>query len=299
MQTNPIQRQGGRTTAAPAFATRPLAPEIGVEIAGLDLREPLDDATFAAIEKAWLDNCVLLARGQDLDEDAQVAFATRFGPLGQNVNKHNGGSKLHPATMLISNIRENGELIGALPDGEMLFHSDQCYVEKPCAAAMLYGIETPSRGGETIFANMFRAWETLPEDLKRALDGRRAVNIFEYSDTDGYGASAMELFPTLPPGSKHFSHPAARVHPRTGRKALYVNRGMTLCIEGMRRAESDALLTRVFDHQEQARFQYAHTWRPGDLVMWDNRSAIHARNDFPGDERRMLRRVTVLGEKPE
>ncbi len=283
---------------APGLVTRPLASEIGVEILGVDLSRPLDDATFRAIESAWLDNCVLLARGQNLDEDAQVAFAARFGPLGQNVNKHNGGSKRHPATMLISNIRENGQLIGALPDGEMLFHSDQCYVETPCSAGMLYGIEIPSHGGETIFANMYRAWETLPGDLKRAVVGRKAVNIFEYSDAEGYGASAMDLFPAPPPGSKHYAHPIARAHPATGRKALYVNRGMTMCVEGMARAESDALLTRIFDHQEQARFQYAHAWRPGDLLVWDNRSALHARNDFPANERRMLRRVTVLGQRP-
>ncbi len=296
MQT--VEAQEAPKGVAPRLAFRPLTPEIGVEITGIDLRAPLDGATFAAIETAWLDHCVLLARGQDLDEDAQVAFATRFGPLGQNVNKHNGDSKRHPATMLISNIRENGQLIGALPDGEMLFHSDQCYVAKPCAAALLYGIEIPSRGGETIFANMYRAWETLPEQLKKRIDGRVATNIFEYSDTDGYGASAIEMFPRLPPGSKHHVHPVVRTHPRTGRKALYVNRGMTLQIEGMERAESDELLKAIFDHQEQERFRYTHLWRPGDLLMWDNRSTIHARNDFSSDERRMLRRVTVLGETP-
>ena len=234
----------------------------------------------------------------DLDEDAQVAFALQFGPLAKNINKHNGGSRRHPATMLISNVRQNGQLIGALPDGEMLFHSDQCYIEVPCMAAALYGIEIPSHGGETIFANMLRAWETLPDDLKSAVAGRKAVNIFEYTDTDGYSASAMELFADIPAGSKHFAHPIARTHPVTGKTALYVNRGMTLCVEGMPRAESDALLLKLFEHQEQPRFQYSHAWRRGDLVMWDNRSVLHARNDFPADQRRMLRRVTLLGDRP-
>ena len=294
----PDQAQHAAAERPLHFTQRRLAAEIGVELVGLDLSRGLDAATFRAVESAWLEHCVLLVRGQDLSEDAQVAFALQFGPLAQNVNKHNGGSKRHPATMLISNIRDNGQLIGALPDGEMLFHSDQCYIETPCMAAMLYGMEIPSHGGETIFANMYRAYEALPDDLKRAVEGRKAINIFEYSDTDGYGASAMELFPELPPGSKHYAHPVVRTHPATGRKALYVNRGMTLCLEGMARADSDALLKRLFDHQEQPRFQYSHSWRPGDLVMWDNRCTLHARADFPAGERRMLRRVTVLGEKP-
>ena len=237
-------------------------------------------------------------RDKSASEEAQVAFATQFGPLAQNVNRTSGESKRHPATMLISNIRENGQLIGALPDGEMHFHSDQCYVERPCMAALLYGIEIPSHGGETIFANMYRAWETLPDALKRQVEGKKAMNIFEYSKTGGYGASAIELFPELPPNSRHYAHPIVRTHPVTGRKALYVNRGMTLYIEGMARAESDTLLKRIFDHQEQARFQYAHVWLPGDLLMWDNRCTLHARADFPANERRMLRRVTVLGERP-
>ena len=108
----------------------------------------------------------------------------------------------------------------------------------------------------------------------------------------------MELFAEVPPGSKHYAHPIVRTHPVTGRKALYVNRGMTLCVEGMARAESDALLLKLFEHAEQTRFQYCHVWKPGDLVMWDNRCTLHARNDFPADQRRMLRRVTLLGDKP-
>ena len=122
------------------FGLRPLAPAIGVEISGLDLSLPLEPEVFARIEAAFVRHSVLLARGQSLSEDAQVAFALRFGPLAQNVNRHGGESLRHPATMLISNVLENGRLIGALPDGEMLFHSDQCYVETPCMAAM-----TPSR----------------------------------------------------------------------------------------------------------------------------------------------------------
>lgn len=296
MPAETIMRGGEQRGAG--FGLRPLAPEIGVEITGLDLSLPLAPEAFAGVEAAFVKNSVLLARGQTLSEDAQVAFAIQFGALAQNVNRHGGESQRHPATMLISNVREDGKLIGALPDGEMLFHSDQCYVETPCMAAMLYGMEIPSHGGETIFANMHRAFETLPEDLRRAVEGRKAMNIFEYADAGGYGAAAIDLFKELPAGSRHYAHPIVRTHPVTGRKALYVNRGMTLFIEGMERTRSDALLRRIFDHQEQPAFQYSHVWRRGDLIMWDNRCTLHARADFPGDQRRMLRRVTLLGQKP-
>jgi taurine dioxygenase len=276
----------------------PLAPEIGAEIVGVDLSRPFGEADFAVIHEAFLRHCVIVLRNQNLREDDQVTFAKGFGPLASTVNRNSGQSAQHSSSFLISNVRENGKLIGALPDGEMLFHSDQCYVERPCMAALLYSIEIPSHGGETIFANMYRAWETLPEDLKQAVEGRKAINIFEYNENGGYGQSAMQLYPQVPEGAKAYAHPIVRTHPQTGRKALYVNRGMTLCIEGMERSASDAILLRLFDHQEQPQFQYAHRWRVGDLIMWDNRCTLHARNDFPATERRILRRVTVLGEVP-
>jgi taurine dioxygenase len=283
---------------ADRIALRPLAPEIGVEIQGLDLWRQLHPATFKQVLDAFNDHCVILIRGNSLTEAGQVMFARNFGPLASAINRNSGQSETHSSSFLISNVRENGRLIGALPDGEMLFHSDQCYVERPCMAALLYGIEIPSHGGDTIFANMYRAYETLPEDLARAIEGLKAWNVFEYNEEGGYGQSAMELYPEMPCGAKCFAHPIVRTHPATGRKALYVNRGMTLCIDGMERSRSDALLLRLFDHQEQAQFQYIHHWRVGDLIMWDNRCTLHARTDFPATERRILRRVTVLGEIP-
>ncbi len=285
-------------SSADGFAVRPLAPNIGVEITGVDLSQQLSDKVFVKIRDAFHAHCVILLRGQDLSEADQVDFAQKFGPLARAVNRNSGQSEAYSPSFLISNVRENGQLIGALPDGEMLFHSDQCYVEQPCMAALLYGMEIPSHGGETIFANMCGAYETLPADLAGAIEGRRALNIFEYNEEGGYGRSAMEMYASPPPSARSFAHPIVRTHPATGRKALYVNRGMTLCIEGMSRSDSDALLLRIFDHQEQAQFQYAHHWRVGDLIMWDNRCTIHARTDFPADERRVLRRVTVLGEAP-
>ncbi len=287
-----------RSFGSDEVTLRPLAPEIGVEIRGVDLTRTLPPATFAKVRDAFHEHCVILLRGQSLTEAHQVLFAKGFGQLASAINRNSGQSQEYSSSFLISNVRDNGRLIGALPDGEMLFHSDQCYVERPCMAALLYGIEIPSHGGETIFANMYRAYETLPADLAQAIEGRKAINIFEYNEEGGYGKSAMELYPTIPWGAKCYPHPIVRTHPVTGRKALYVNRGMTLCVEGMDRAQSDALLLRLFDHQEQPEFQYEHKWRVGDLIMWDNRCTLHARADFPADQRRTLRRVTVLGETP-
>ena len=293
-----LQQDVSQGFSMDGFALRPLAPGIGVEISGIDLWRPLDALTFEKVLSAFHAHSVILIRGQSLVEAQQVLFARRFGPLASAVNRNSGMSQEHSSSFLISNVRESGKLIGALPDGEMLFHSDQCYVERPCMAGLLYGIEIPSQGGDTIFANMYAAYETLPADLQRAIEGRRALNIFEYNEDGGYGQSAMELYESVPAGAKCHAHPIVRTHPVTGRKALYVNRGMTLCIEGMERAQSDALLLRLFDHQEQPQFQYVHHWRVGDLLMWDNRCTLHARTDFPATERRILRRVTVLGEIP-
>jgi taurine dioxygenase len=293
-----LQQGVSRGFGAEYFAVKPLAAGIGVEIQGVDLWNPLDDATFEKVLDAFHNHCVILFRGQSLTEADQVIFAMRFGPLAHAVNRNSGQSGTHASSFLISNVRENGKLIGALPDGEMLFHSDQCYVERPCMAGLLYGIEIPGEGGDTIFANMYLAYETLQDELRRAVEGRKALNIFEYNEEGGYGLSAMDLYQAVPSGAKCHAHPIVRTHPVTGRKALYVNRGMTLCIEGMARPESDALLLMLFDHQEQTRFQYAHHWHVGDLIMWDNRCTLHARSDFPATERRILRRVTVLGEIP-
>ncbi len=273
---------------SPTFT--PLSPALGIEVGGVDLAQPLDDAAFARIRAAWYEGLILLFRGQSLDEAAQAAFAARFGPLAGVLNKH-GGSGTHPGVMYISNIVENGKLIGALPDGEMYFHSDQCYVEKPAMATMLYAMEIPSRGGNTLFANMYRAYETLPEALKARLDGKLAMNVYDYAGSATTRGQAAADAP-------RYAHPVFRTHPETGRKALYVNRLMTTAIEGLDAAESDAVLEQLFDHAEQPGNVYEHVWRPGDLILWDNRCTLHARTDFDASERRKLRRVVVLGEKP-
>lgn len=273
-----------------ALRTRPLSPALGAEIVGVDLAEPISDELFTTIRNCWHDNIVVLFRDQHLSEDDQVRFAERFGPLALSHTRRY--TTANPAVMLISNIRENGKQIGALPDGEMQFHSDQCYQEKPAMASMLYAIEVPSQGGNTLFANAYKAYETLPDEIKRRLDGRKALHAYDYDN------ASMKRGTRIQEGVPHFSHPLFRTHPATGRKALYVNRLMTIAIEGLPEAESDELLDFLFEHQENPAFIYEHVWRVNDLLMWDNRCALHARTDFSNEERRLMRRVTVLGERP-
>lgn len=270
--------------------TRPLSPALGAEILNVDLSQPMTDALFESIRDCWHDNAVVLFRDQHLSEADQVRFAERFGQLALSHTKRY--TTANPAVMLISNIRENGKQIGALPDGEMQFHSDQCYQEKPAMASMLYAIEVPSAGGNTLFANAYKAYETLPDDIKRRLDGRKALHAYDYDN------ASMKRGTQIKDGVPHFAHPVFRTHPATGRKALYVNRLMTIAIEGLLEAESDELLNFLFAHQENPAFIYEHVWRVNDLLMWDNRCALHARTDFSNDERRLMRRVTVLGERP-
>ncbi len=271
-----------------------LAPDIGAEIRGLDLRRPLDAATFQNVERVWLDRGVLLFRNQDLTEEEQVRFASGFGELGRVINKHGGVTLTrHPSVMLVSNIRQDGKPIGALPDGEMYFHSDQCYVERPCKATFLYAMEIPSVGGNTLFASTTAAYETLAPEMQARLAGLKAMNVYDY------GGAPTERSAALSENAPRFAHPVVRTHPDTRRRALFVNRLMTQYIEGMVPEESDRLLRQIFDHQERRRFVYEHVWRPGDLVLWDNRSTLHARTDFSAGERRLLRRCIVLGERPE
>jgi taurine dioxygenase len=267
-----------------------LSPALGAQIIGVDLHEEIDDVCAKQMLDVWHQHLVILLRNQKLTEDDQVRFAERFGPPARIHTKQ--FVQRHPAVMLISNIREDGKPIGALPDGEMQFHTDQCHQVQPAKASMLYAIEVPKHGGNTLFANAYMAYETLPEDIKRRIAGRKALNAYDYD------SAATIRGAEVPDDAPSCWHPVVRTHPATGRKALYVNRLMTRRIEGLPPKESEELLLYLFDHQEQPQFIYEHVWQPGDILMWDNRCTLHARTDFSRDERRLLRRVTILGEKP-
>jgi taurine dioxygenase len=272
----------------------PLSDAIGAEIRGVDLREPLSEDAVRTIEQAWYEHVIILFRDQDITLDQQKAFGAHFGEIAIRVREGTTRAEreMGENVMLISNIRENGEQIGKLPDGEMMFHSDTPYMENPQKATILYAIEVPTEGGETLFSNSYKVAETLPDDVKRRIAGRKALQIYDYNTDD------------VPTGNfdrskhPHFEHPIFRKHPETGRTSLFVSELMTDEIIGLPEDESRQLLQRLFEHQRKEEFVYAHAWRPGDLLMWDNRCSVHARNDFPGDQRRLLRRITLYDEHP-
>jgi taurine dioxygenase len=272
-----------------------LSDAIGAEIRGVDLREELDDETVGVLLDAWHEHQILLFRDQDISNDQQRAFAENFGVLGSRFRPGTQPPELDeygPNVMLVSNIRKDGKPIGSLPDGEMMFHSDTPYFERPAKATILYAIEITSWGGHTQFSNSYTAAETLPKDVKRRLAGRKGMQVYEYGtcikDKDKYD---RENFP-------YFAHPVFRKHPATGKSALYVSELMTEEIVGLPVKESDELLQFLFEHQRNPDFIWEHAWVPGDLLMWDNRCSVHARTDFPRNERRMLRRLTVEDEFP-
>jgi len=269
----------------------PVSSALGAEIRGIDTGRPIDDATFAAILDAWHRHLVLAFRAQTLDEDAQVRFAERFGELSPVHTSHH--SETNRAVMYIGNLKKDGKMTGALPLGEMQFHSDQCYQERPAMGTMLYAIEIPAEGGNTLFANGYKAWEALSEEVKHKVLGLRAVQVYDY---DGGVLDRRAM--VSPEAGVSCAHPVARTHPATGRKSLYVNRLMTHHIEGVAPEESERLLELMFASLERPQFVYEHRWRVGDVLLWDNRCTVHARRDFDPSARRWLRRVTIKGDKP-
>jgi taurine dioxygenase len=279
-------------TGAAALQLQPLSKHIGCEVKGIDLREPVAPTTASAIYHAWLDHAVLLFRDQDLSQEDLVRITGIFGefaPLGRPAHTlPKGFAKILPNIMLISNIRENGETIGALPDGEMLFHHDTIHRDEPHKATLLYSVEIPTYGGDTLFASGTAAYDALDSAMKRKLEGLKAVHYYVYNSVKRDDKQAVNA-------ASQAVHPVVRTHEETGRKALYVNRLMSVRIEGVQEAESDATLDFLFDHSEKSEFVYSHVWRKGDLIIWDNRCSSHARTDFPSDQRRLLLRTTVRG----
>jgi taurine dioxygenase len=271
-----------------------LSKHIGAEIRGIDLREQLDAETVSAIHQAWLDYAMLLFRSQNFSQEDLVRVTAYFGEIGPLARPPElfpkGYSKLLPNIMMVSNIRENGETIGALPDGEMHFHHDQIHAEIPHNGTLLYSLEVPTYGGDTLFASGYAAYDTLDPAVRAKLEGCRALHHYNYGTTTRGGTNGTEAFVER-------VQPVFRTHDETGRKAIYVNRLMTVRIEDVPREESDALLNAVFDHSEKSEFVYRHVWRVGDLLVWDNRCSMHARDDFPADQRRLMLRTTVKGTK--
>jgi taurine dioxygenase len=275
----------------------PLSPACGAEISGIDLTRPLSAHQVAAIKEAWGKHLVLVFRGQQVSQDDQLRFASYFGDLGSRRkapdalrSRAEGVKQDHEKVLLVSNIKVDGKPIGAFGEGEFWFHIDGGYTPAPYRYTFLYALELPSRGGNTMFANMYKAYEAVPPALKAKLAGRKALHIHEYNRAKQADHSGDIS------GLPHAFHPIFITHPDTGRKSLFVDRLMTTRIDGMETAESDAILGELYEIGERRELIFEHVWKLGDFLMWDNRCTIHARTDFPKEERRLLRRCAVEGE---
>lgn len=272
----------------------PLSPVLGAAVRGIDLSQPIDAGTADRLRETFARYGVLCFPGQRISAHDQARFAALFGPVdaGFRDRSGKGGEDVrNRGVMLVSNIRKNGVPVGSLPDGDMQFHSDGAHRARPYRATTLYAIKIPSRGGETLFANLTAAYDALGDGMKAKLERAEVRNIYDYDATHRNDAKEEDNANSVA------THALVKTHPDTGRKALYLNRLMTRYIVGMDRAESDALLADLFDHIEKPEFIYAHSWTPGDLLIWDNRCLNHARNDFPAEETRLLRRYTISEEE--
>ena len=275
-------------TVVPKLSVEPAHPAVGARVTGADLRDPITNDMAQQIRNAFTEHSVLCFPDQEVTNDNQADFAALFGKADTaDRTKEDPDSKQSKrGVMYVSNIREEGKPIGVLPDGEMHFHSDGAHRDKPYRATTLFAIEVPNVGGETKFAGLAAAYEALPAAQRGLLDTLEARHVFNYNKTT---REEMRRDDNV----SHAIHPLVKVHPDSGRKSLYVSRLMTCDIVGMVDEQSEDLLLSLFDHCERPEFVYAHSWTPGDLVIWDNRSVNHARNDFPADQRRLLRRYTV------
>ncbi len=268
----------------------PASPVIGARISGVDLSRPLDAATAALLRDAFHRYSMVLIRGQSLTQAELTAAVGWLGEVNRRNRPDEKRMEADPYISKVSNIRENGRLIGSLPDGELLFHFDSAYVDVPQKATFLYAVEIPRVGGNTRFANSYMAYDLVPAALKERLEGHTALQVYDYTTTEK---------PDIDNGLdriRHSSHPVFVRHPVTGRRALYVSRLMTARINGFSRAESDAMLEELFACAEHPSIVYEHVWQVGDFVAWDNLSSSHARTDFSAAERRLLLRGVIKGE---
>jgi taurine dioxygenase len=271
---------------------------LGAEVIGLDLGQPLHDDDFARIHQAHLQHHVLVFRDLRITPQQQIEFSRRFGPLQRHV-LHQFALPGHPDIMIISNIKDDGRPIG-LGDAGVFWHSDLSYVERPSLGSMLHAQELPAIGGDTLFANMHKAFDALPQHLKRAIDGRLAEHSYlnKYGELQKRSPWRPDLSQEQKDKVKPVTHPVVRTHPETGRKALFVSEHFTTRILGLPESESRDLLQQLFKHSVQPEFVYRHIWQKHDMVFWDNRSLMHLATGCPDDQRRKLYRTTIEGDVP-
>lgn len=278
---------------ASAIEIHPIAGALGAEISGVDLSTDIPDAVFDQIHQAFLDHHVIFFRNQDeLGPDAHKAFAQRFGTL--NVHPYVHGMNDHPELLEI--IKE--------PEDKLNFgggwHSDMSFLEEPALGSLLYAIEVPASGGDTLFASQIAAYDALSDGMKEMLSGLKAVHSAsrEYSKQGHSAQDRKSMQSRTVTEAPEYEHPVVRTHPETGRKGLYVNPAFTLRFVGMTKRESKPLLDFLFEHSRDERFTCRFRWTKGALAFWDNRCCWHyALNDYPG-QRRHMRRATVNGDRP-
>ena len=266
---------------------------LGAELQGLDVRN-VSETDFAQLRCAWLDHLVVLVRGQQLTDGDLIRFSRRFGALDFAPVQETGRRFVegYPEIYVVSNVIESGAPIGSLGAGEAVWHTDMSYLELPPKASMLYALETPADGGNTYFCNMYAAYESLPRDL-RARIGSLTVKHDATYNSGGYVRQGMAAIddPVTSPG---VYHPLVTTHPETGRRALYLGRRRNAHISGLTLAESEALLDQLWQHATRDELTWAHRWRPGDLVLWDNRCTMHRGRPHDESQPRDLRRATTL-----
>lgn len=274
-----------------AFDVHPLTPAIGAEITGLDLAVPIAPVALAALRQVWLERKVLFFRDQKLTPDQQLAFTQQFGEIEKY--PFLPGIEGYPLIAPVLKLPHEKVNFGGL------WHSDTTYLETPAAGATLYALEIPPLGGDTLFANMVLAYETLPDAIKAQIAGLRVVNSSAKADVSKTREDRIKDTGDSPARQEFTSiHPVVRTHPETGEKILYVNEGHAERFDGWTEAASQPLLNLLYQHQRKPEFQCRFRWSLGTLAMWDNRAGQHYPvNDYHG-YRRLLHRVSLKGDRP-